>query len=68
MFVIDKNENFIVDGTATGIIVPIFHYDLHQLKKLSNPNYFRTLDSIEKPCYMSYHNQLQNPWTNKKIS
>ena len=31
--VIDKKENFIVDGTATGINVPIFLYDLQQPTK-----------------------------------
>ena len=45
--VIDENENFIVDGTATGINVPIFLYDLQQpTKKLSNPNYFKILEVL----------------------
>ena len=45
--VIGKIENFIVDGTATGIIFPIFLYDLKQpTKKLSNPDYFKILDAL----------------------
>ena len=45
--VIDENENFIVDGTATGINVPIFLYDLQQpTKKLSNPDYFKILEVL----------------------
>ena len=45
--VIDENENIIVDGTATGINVPIFLYDLQQpTKKLSNPDYFKTLEVL----------------------
>ena len=45
--VIDENENFIVDGTATGINVPIFLYDLQQpTKKLSNPDYFKILEAL----------------------
>ena len=44
---IDENENFIVDGTATGINVPIFLYDLQQTtKKLSNPDYFKILEVL----------------------
>ena len=46
--VIDKNENFIVDGTATGINVPILLYDLQQpTKKLSNPDYFKILEVLD---------------------
>ena len=46
--VIDKNENFIVDGTATGINVPIFLYDLQQpTKKLSNADYFKILEVLD---------------------
>ena len=45
--VIDENENFIVEGTATGINVPIFLYDLQQpSKKLSNPDYFKILEVL----------------------
>ena len=45
--IIDENENFIVDGTATGINVPIFLYDLQQpTKKLSNPDYFKILEAL----------------------
>ena len=45
--VIDENENFIVDGTATGINVPIFLYDVQQpTKKLSNPDYFKILEVL----------------------
>ena len=33
---IDKNENSIVDGTATGINVHIFLYDLQQPTKINN--------------------------------
>ena len=45
--VIDKNENFIVDGTATGRIVPIFLYDLQQpTKKLNNADYFKILEPL----------------------
>ena len=45
--VIDENENFIVDGTATGINVPIFLYDLQQtIKKLSNSDYFKILEVL----------------------
>ena len=45
--VIDENEIFIVDGTATGINVPIFLYDLQQPpKKLSNPVYFKILEVL----------------------
>ena len=45
--VLDENENFIVDGTATGINVPIFLYDLQQpTKKLSNPDYFKILEVL----------------------
>ena len=40
--VIDENENFIVDGTATGKNVPTFLYDLQQAtKKTNNPDYFK---------------------------
>ena len=43
----NKNENFIVDGTATGINVPIFFYDLQQpTKKINNPDYFKTLEAL----------------------
>ena len=43
----DENENFIVDGTATGINVPIFLYDMQQpTKKLSNPDYFKILEAL----------------------
>ena len=46
--VIDENENFIVDGTATGISVPIFLLDLQQpTKKLSNPDYFKILEVLD---------------------
>ena len=45
--VIDENENFIVDGTATGINVPIFLYDLQQpTKKINNPDYFKILEAL----------------------
>ena len=45
--VINENENFIVNGTATGINVPIFLYDLQQpTKKLSNPDYFKILENL----------------------
>ena len=47
-FVIDENENFIVDGTATGVNDPIFLYNLQQpLKKLSNPDYFKILGVLD---------------------
>ena len=40
--VIDENKNFIGDGTATGLNVPIFLYVLQQqTKKLWNPDYFK---------------------------
>ena len=46
-FVIDENENFIVDGTATGINVPIFLYDSQQpTKNPSNPDYFKILEAL----------------------
>ena len=39
---IDGNENFIVDGAATGINVPIFLYDLQQpTKKINNPDFLQ---------------------------
>ena len=44
--VIDENENFIVDGTATGINVPIFLYDLHQPTKKNNPDYLKILEAL----------------------
>ena len=45
--VIDENENFIVYGTATGINVPIFLYDLQQpTKKTNNPDYFKVSESL----------------------
>ena len=45
--VIDEKENLIVDGTATGINVPIFLYDLQQpTKKINNPNYFKILEAL----------------------
>ena len=45
--VIDEKENFIVDGTATGINVPIFLYDLQQpTKKINNPDYFKILEAL----------------------
>ena len=45
--VIGKNENFIVDGTATGINVPTFLYDLQQpTKKINNPDYFKILEAL----------------------
>ena len=45
--VIGENENFIVEGAATGINVPTFLYDLQQLtKKLSNPDYFKFPDAL----------------------
>ena len=45
--VIDENENFIVDGTATRINIPIFLYDLQQpIKKLSNPANFKILEAF----------------------
>ena len=44
---IDGNENFIVDGTATGINVPISLYDLQQPnKKINNPDYFKILEAL----------------------
>ena len=44
---IGENQNFIADGTATGINVPIFLYDLQQpTKKLSNPDYFKVLEAL----------------------
>ena len=44
---IDGNENFIVDGTATGINVPIILYDLQQpTKKMNNPVYFKILEAL----------------------
>ena len=44
---IGENENFIVDGTAKGINVPIFLYDLQQLTKtLSNPDFFKILEAL----------------------
>ena len=44
---IDENENFIVDGTATGINVPIFLYDLQQpTNKILNPNYFKIVEAL----------------------
>ena len=51
--VIDKNERFIVDGTATGINVPIFFYDLQQpTKNLSNPDYFKILEALNIKQYL----------------
>ena len=45
--VIDENENFIVDGTATGINVPIFLYDWQQpTKKLSNTDCVKILEVL----------------------
>ena len=45
--VIDEKENFIVDGTATGINVPIFLYDLQQpTRKINNPDYFKILEAL----------------------
>ena len=45
--VIDEKENFIVDGTATGINVSIFLYDLQQpTKKIDNPDYFKILEAL----------------------
>ena len=45
--VIDENENFIVDGTATGKSVPIFIYDLQQpIKKINHPDYFKILEAL----------------------
>ena len=44
--VIDEKENFIVDGTATGINVPIFLYDLQQPTKKNNPDYFKILEAL----------------------
>ena len=44
---LDKNENFIVDGTATGINVPIFLYDLQQAtKKINNLDYCKILEAL----------------------
>ena len=46
--VIDKNENFIIDGTATRMNVPIFLFDLQQpTKKLSNPDNFKILEALK---------------------
>ena len=46
-FDIDGNENFIVEGIATGINVPIFVYDLQQPnKKIKNPDYFKILEAL----------------------
>ena len=46
--VIDKNEKFIGDETATGINVPIFLYDLQEpTKKLINPDYFKILEVLD---------------------
>ena len=46
-FVVDKFENFIFDGTATRLNVPIFFYDLQQTtKRLSNPVYFKILEDL----------------------
>ena len=43
----DQTENLIVDGTATGINVPTFLYDLQQpTKKLSNPDYIKVLEVL----------------------
>ena len=43
----DKNENFIVDGTATGVDVTNFPYDLQQpTKKINNPDDFKILVSL----------------------
>ena len=45
--VIGENENFIVDGTATGINVPTFLYDLQQPNKnINNPDYFKILEAL----------------------
>ena len=45
--VIDENEDFIVDGAATGINVPIFLYDLQQpTKKINNLDYFKILEAL----------------------
>ena len=44
---IGEKENLIVDGTATGINVPIFLYDLQQpTKKINNPDYFKILEAL----------------------
>ena len=43
----DKNENFIVDGTATGVDVTNFLYDLQQpTKNVNNPDDFKILVSL----------------------
>ena len=42
-FVIDEKENFIFDGTATRIKVPIFIYDLKQPKKAEYSNFVKDL-------------------------
>ena len=43
----DKNGNFIVDGTATGINVTNFPYDLQQpTKKINNPDAFKILEPL----------------------
>ena len=61
--VIDENENFIVDGTATGINVPIFLYDLQQpTKKTNNPDFFMILElpnKKEKENFCANKNQAQ---------
>ena len=45
---IDGTENFNVDGTVTGINVPIFLYDLQQpTKKINNPDYFKILEVLK---------------------
>ena len=45
--VIDEKDNFIVDGTATGINVPIFLYDLQQpTKKRINPDFFKIIEAL----------------------
>ena len=45
--VLDENEKFIIAGTATGINVPTFLYDLQQpAKKINNPDYFKILQAL----------------------
>ena len=44
--VIDEKENFIFDGTATLINVPIFLYNLQQPTKKNNQDYFKILEAL----------------------
>ena len=67
--VIDKNEKFIVDGTKTGINVPIFLYNLQQLtKKLSNLDYFRFLEALKDGLVINSNAKNSIPKTTQRVT